>query len=48
MKNPGCPKSRITLLIAAVISLLASSGWAASSATRVSIHVPSKSLSIMP
>ena len=48
MKNAGCPKLRITIVIAGVMILLASFGWAASSATRVSIHVPSKSLSIMP
>jgi len=41
-------KLGITLVIVGIISSFASLGGAASSATRVSIHVPSKSLSIMP
>jgi ABC-type nitrate/sulfonate/bicarbonate transport system substrate-binding protein len=36
------------LITAPVIVLVTSSGWTASSPTRVTIHVPSKSLSIMP
>ena len=43
-----CLKLRITLTIPVLIGLLASFGWPAAGATRVSIHVPSKSLSIMP
>jgi ABC-type nitrate/sulfonate/bicarbonate transport system substrate-binding protein len=41
-------KMVITLVVLIVISLFPSPGAAASNATRVSIHVPSKSLSIMP
>jgi ABC-type nitrate/sulfonate/bicarbonate transport system substrate-binding protein len=48
MKKLAGPRLRTALTFASVISLLASSGLAAPSATRVSIHVPSKSLSIMP
>jgi ABC-type nitrate/sulfonate/bicarbonate transport system substrate-binding protein len=44
----ACLKLRMALMIPVVIGLLASSGWTATGATRVSIHVPSKSLSIMP
>jgi ABC-type nitrate/sulfonate/bicarbonate transport system substrate-binding protein len=46
--NTALLKLRIAVMIPVVIALFASSGWPASSATRVSIHVPSKSLSIMP
>lgn len=46
--NSALFKLRIAMMIPVVIALFASSGWPASSATRVSIHVPSKSLSIMP
>lgn len=38
----------IFLIIGPVIVLVTSLGWTASSPTRVTIHVPSKSLSIMP
>jgi ABC-type nitrate/sulfonate/bicarbonate transport system substrate-binding protein len=46
--NTALLKLRIAVMIPVAIALFASSGWPASSATRVSIHVPSKSLSIMP
>jgi hypothetical protein len=36
------------LITAPVVFLVSSLGWTASSPTRVTIHVPSKSLSIMP
>ena len=45
MKNLLSPA---IVLLTAVIVLVASLGWAASSPTKVTIHVPSKSLSIMP
>ena len=48
MKTAGCLKLRLAMVIPMVIGLVALSGSPASSATRVSIHVPSKSLSIMP
>ena len=48
MKTAGCLKLRLAMVIQMVIGLVALSGSPASSATRVSIHVPSKSLSIMP
>jgi hypothetical protein len=38
----------IFLITAPGIVLVPSLGWTASSPTRVTIHVPSKSLSIMP
>src|SRR5687768_15798920 len=48
MNTVSSAKLGIALVILGIISSFASPGGAASSASRVSIHVPSRSLSIMP